>query len=380
MGAHRHPVAGDEEPGRQHRAHCSTRCRGVHQRHRDGSACVAGSDGHRHQRRRLRADRSHPHRGRRLTSSDHTDREGRVAPAARPSRVAPAVSTGAAAAAPWLFVVLWSTGFVVARYGTKDAGPLTFLAIRLAIAALVLGGIAAATGSERPTRRQAVAAGVSGLGMHAVYLGGVFLAISWGMPSGIGALIAGLHPVITAVAARGLLHERLRRVQWAGVALGFAGVIVVVVDRLLAKSVGLTLGALLAAGLSVLGMSAGTLVQRRHGNSTPLLWGTATQYLVSSVALGLAATLHADEGFTPTARSLFALAWAVVVLSIAAVLIMLWLLQREAAAKVSSLFFLTPALSAIEGAILFGEQLGPLALIGLAIALAGVALTLRPAR
>ncbi|MFI0528178.1 MAG: DMT family transporter [Ilumatobacteraceae bacterium] len=290
------------------------------------------------------------------------------------------MSTGAAAAAPWLFVVLWSTGFVVARYGTKDAGPLTFLAIRLAIAALVLGGIAAATGSERPTRRQAVAAGVSGLGMHAVYLGGVFLAISWGMPSGIGALIAGLHPVITAVAARWLLHERLRRVQWAGVALGFAGVIVVVVDRLLAKSVGLTLGALLAAGLSVLGMSAGTLVQRRHGNSTPLLWGTATQYLVSSVALGLAATLHADEGFTPTARSLFALAWAVVVLSIAAVLIMLWLLQREAAAKVSSLFFLTPALSAIEGAILFGEQLGPLALIGLAIALAGVALTLRPAR
>ena len=100
------------------------------------------------------------------------------------------MSTGAAAAAPWLFVVLWSTGFVVARYGTKDAGPLTFLAIRLAIAALVLGGIAAATGSERPTRRQAVAAGVSGLGMHAVYLGGVFLAISWGMPSGIGALIA----------------------------------------------------------------------------------------------------------------------------------------------------------------------------------------------
>ena len=264
------------------------------------------------------------------------------------------MSTGAAAAAPWLFVVLWSTGFVVARYGTKDAGPLTFLAIRLAIAALVLGGIAAATGSERPTRRQAVAAGVSGLGMHAVYLGGVFLAISWGMPSGIGALIAGLHPVITAVAARWLLHERLRRVQWAGVALGFAGVIVVVVDRLL-----------------------------------------ATQYLVSSVALGLAATLHDDEGFTPSARSLFALAWAVVVLSIAAVLIMLWLLQREAAAKVSSLFFLTPALSAIEGAILFGEhavirllrtrqldreELGALAILGLVIALAGVALTLRPAR
>jgi len=279
-----------------------------------------------------------------------------------------------------MFVVLWSTGFVVARYGTEDAGPLTFLAIRLTIAAVVLGGIAAASGMQRPTRTQAIAAAVSGLGMHAVYLGGVFLAISWGMPSGIGALIAGLHPVITAVAGRGLLGERLSAPQWLGVALGFAGVIVVVTDRLLAKSTGLTFGALLAAGLSVLGMSAGTLVQRRHGHSTPLLWGTATQYIASAVALGLAATLHTDEGFTSTAQSWFALAWAVFVLSIAAVLIMLWLLQRQAAAKVSSLFFLTPALSAIEGAILFGEQLGVLAILGLVIALAGVALTLRPAR
>lgn len=277
-------------------------------------------------------------------------------------------------------MVLWSTGFVVAHYGTEDAGPLTFLAIRLTIAALVLGGIAAATGMERPTRGQAVASAIAGLGMHAVYLGGVFLAISWGMPSGIGALIAGLHPVLTAVAGRTLLGERLRALQWLGVGLGFAGVIVVVIDRLLAKSAGLSAGALLAAGLSVVGMSAGTLVQRRHGHSTPLMWGTATQYLVSAIALGLAATVHAGEGFAATSRSLFALAWSVVVLSIAAVLIMLWLLQREAAAKVSSLFFLTPALSAIEGAVLFGERLGPLAVLGLLIALAGVALTLRPAR
>lgn len=276
--------------------------------------------------------------------------------------------------------MLWSTGFIVARYGTQDAGPLTFLAIRLAIAAIVLGGIAIATGTERLTRRQMIASGVSGLGMHAVYLGGVFLAISWGMPSGVGALIAGLHPVITAVAAGGLLGEHLRGVQWLGVTFGFLGVIVVVVDRTLAKSAGLSFGALLAAGLSVLGMSAGTVVQRRHGHSTPLLWGTACQYLVSAIVLAFAATMHANEGFTPTAQSWFALAWAVVVLSIAAVLIMMWLLQRQAAAKVSSLFFLTPALSAIEGAILFGEQLGVLAVVGLALALAGVALTLRPAR
>lgn len=302
--------------------------------------------------------------------------EGRVASATRPSRVAPVLVAGA----PWVFVVLWSTGFIVAHYGTQDAGPLTFLATRLAIAAVVLGFIAAASGAARPTRPQVMWAGVVGVLMHAVYLGGVFLAISWGMPSGVGALIAGLHPVLTAIAGRAVLGERLRRLQWLGVALGFAGVIVVVVDRLLAKSVGLSPGALLAASLSVLAMSGGTLVQRRYGNTTPLLWGTATQYVVAAGVLALAATVHANEGFTVTAQSMFALAWAVIVLSIAAVLIMLWLLQREAAAKVSSLFFLTPALSAIEGAILFDEQLGMLALVGLVVALAGVALTLRPAR
>ena len=283
------------------------------------------------------------------------------------------------AGAPWLFVVLWSTGFVVARYGTQDAGPLTFLAVRLALAAVVVGVIASATGAVPPTRAQVLWAGVVGIAMHAVYLGGVFLAISWGMPSGVGALIAGLHPVLTAIAGRAVLGERLRRLQWMGVAMGFAGVIVVVVDRLLAKSVGLSAGALLAASLSVLAMSAGTLVQRRYATTTPLLWGTAAQYVVAAAVLTLAATVHANEGFTPTAQSLFALAWAVVVLSIAAVSIMLWLLQRQAAAKVSSLFFLTPALSAIEGAILFGEQLGLLALVGLAVALVGVALTLRQA-
>ncbi|MGB8858167.1 MAG: DMT family transporter [Ilumatobacteraceae bacterium] len=285
-----------------------------------------------------------------------------------------------AAAAPWLFVVLWSTGFVAARYGTADAGPLTFLAIRFTIAGVILSGVAVAAGLERPTRRQLATAAISSIGMHAVYLGGVFLAISWGMPAGIGALIAGLHPVITALAGHGLLGEHLRRPQWFGVLLGFVGVVVVVVDRLLAKSAGLSFGALLAAGISVVGMSAGTLVQRRHGHSTPLLWGTAIQYCTAAVAVGLAAAVHDHEGFTPTARAWFALAWAVLVLSIAAVLIMVWLLQREAAAKVSSLFFLTPALSAIEGSILFGEQLGMLALVGLVIALAGVSLTLRPAR
>jgi drug/metabolite transporter (DMT)-like permease len=283
-------------------------------------------------------------------------------------------------AAPFVFVLLWSTGFVVARYGTEDAGPLTFLAIRLTIAAAALWVYAAVTEAPTITRTGSKWAAVSGLGMHAVYLGGVFLAISWGMPSGVGALIAGLHPVITTVIAFFVLGERLRSWQWLGVALGFSGVIVVVVDHMDGGSGDISTGALVAAGVSVLGMVFGTLVQRRHGSGMPLIRGTVVQYVASAGVLWVGAVVHERVDFTVTSRSMFALAWSVIVLSIAAVLIMLWLLQHHAAAKVSSLFFLTPALSTIEGAILFGERLGVMAVVGLGVALAGVSLTMRTAR
>jgi drug/metabolite transporter (DMT)-like permease len=283
-----------------------------------------------------------------------------------------------AALAPALFVLLWSTGFIVARFATRDAGPLTFLAVRMVIAAGMLALVAVGTRSPRPSAVQTRWLVVSGLGMHAIYLGGVFIAIDLGMPSGVGALIAGLHPVVTALAARRVLHEHLVRLQWIGVGLGFLGVVAVVVDRLLAHSTGLTGWALLGSGLSVLGMSGGTLVQRRYAAQAPLLWGTVVQYSASAVVLGIGAVVFERIDIRFTAQTWFALVWAVVVLSIAAVLIMLWLLQRQAAAKVSSLFFLTPALSALEGALLFGERLGPLAVVGLVVGLMGVALVTRP--
>lgn len=285
-----------------------------------------------------------------------------------------------ATAAPWMFVLFWSTGFVVARYASEDAGPLTFVTIRMSIAAVVLAMVATATSAPRPTAVQIRWSALAGLGIHGMYLGGVFLAISWGMPSGVSALIAGLHPVLTTVTGRTLLGEHLRRVQWVGVGLGFAGVLAVVVDHLANDATGLSAGALIASAVSVVGMSAGTVVQRRRGGDTPLLWGTSVQYTATAVVLGIGALLHGDEGFTITAQSMFALAWSVGILSIAAILIMLWLLQREAAAQVSSLFFLTPALSTVEGAILFGEDLGPLAAVGLVTSLLGVALALRRAR
>ena len=278
---------------------------------------------------------------------------------------------------PWLFVALWSTGFVVARYATNDASPLTFLAIRMTIAAAILAILAKAIAAPRISAPQARVAAVVGVCMHAVYLGGVFIAIDRGLPSGLGALIAGLHPVVTAVFGRLLLRERLRSSQWLGVLLGLLGVVAVVIEKLEDGSNSVTTGALVAMGLSVLGMSAGTLVQRSRGRDMPLLRGTSTQYWGAAAALLVAIPFLDDSSVRITGQFLGALAWATLVLSLGAVLIMMRLLASHSAARVSSLFFLTPALSALEGAVLFGERLGPLAIVGLVVAAAGVWLTMR---
>ena len=138
--------------------------------------------------------------------------EGRVASAARPSRVV--------SSAPWIFVVLWSTGFVAARYATTDTGPLTFLAVRMVLAAAALALVAALRTATRVERRLVPWVVLAGIGMHVLYLGGVFVAIDRGLPAGVSALIAGLHPVLTALASRRVLGERLVRIavdrRWVG--------------------------------------------------------------------------------------------------------------------------------------------------------------------
>ena len=275
--------------------------------------------------------------------------------------------------------MLWSTGFVAARYATTDTGPLTFLAVRMVLAAAVLAFVAALRSATRVDRQLVPWVMLAGIGMHVLYLGGVFVAIDHGLPAGVSALIAGLHPVLTALASRRVLGERLLRIQWIGVGLGFAGVTAVVIDRLLTHSGGVTAVTMGASAISVLGMAGGTLVQRKKCSTMPLLWGTVIQYAGAGVVLLVLAAVWEHIDFHITGRSVFALLWAVVVLSIAAVLLLLWLLQRRAASQVTSLFFLTPALSAVEGAILFSERLGVLALVGLAISLLGVAFVTRKA-
>ena len=225
--------------------------------------------------------------------------------------------------APAFFVLLWSTGFLVARYATRDAGALSFLTVRTAIAAVILGTVALVTGETPVTGSQRrVMMGV-GLGMHAMYLGGVFFAIEHGMPSGMSALIAAMHPVLTTVFAWLVLGEKLNRIRALGVCLGVTGVVFVVIEHG-GTGDGVTAPAMWAMVAAVVGMSTGTLVQRQFGQGTPLLRGTAWQYASTTVALGLVAVFGEGWRFEMTANTLWSLAWAVGVLSIAAILIMLW--------------------------------------------------------
>ena len=278
-----------------------------------------------------------------------------------------------------VFVGLWSTGFVVARYATTDADPLMFLSVRLAIAAAVLAAIAAASGAPRPDRGGLGWSMVAGLGIHATYLGGVFVAIDLGLPSGVSALIGGLHPVVTALAGGPLLGERLSKHQWFGVGLGFAGVVAVVADQFGGSSTAIPVLAVIVGFTATIGMSTGSLIQRRRCSGVPMLWGTVSQYAASAAVLVTIAVAGRRTTIEFTATTIWSLVWSVGVLSIVAVLTMLWLLRHRAAASVSSLFFLFPALSAIEGAVLFGERLGFTAVSGFAIAVGGVALVTRHA-
>jgi drug/metabolite transporter (DMT)-like permease len=294
----------------------------------------------------------------------------------------PRVRGAALAAAPVVFVLVWSTGFVGAKYGLPYAGPFTFLALRLALAGALLAALAAGTRSAWPaTRGQAGQAAVAGLLLHAGYLGGVFFAISRGLPASVAAVVVSLQPVLTAGLATRFLGERLVAVQWLGLVLGVGGVALVLAPGL-ARAAGED-GAFPPVGVAsclvaLVAGTAGTLWQKRHGDDIPLLSGTVVQYAAAAALLVVLAGATEDMTIEWTREFVAALAWLVGPLSIGAVLLLLGLLRRGSASGVSSLFFLVPPATAAEAFLLFGEQLAPVSLVGVVVTTVGVALVLRP--
>ncbi|MDN5926594.1 MAG: DMT family transporter [Hyphomicrobiales bacterium] len=275
--------------------------------------------------------------------------------------------------APGLFVVLWATGFVGARYAMPWSEPFTFLTLRFSFALLLFILLAFALGAKWSMGRGALNAMIAGFLMQGVYLGGVFWAIHRGMPAGLAALIAGLQPLITAILAGVFLGDRVLARQWAGIAIGFAGVMIVVLPSLRVGTGGVTVATLFACVIAVIGMSVGTIWQKRYGGSD-LITGTAWQYLGGAVPMVAAALLFEDRHVVVNGEFVFALAWLVIVLSVGAILLLMLMIREGEVAKVASLFYLVPAVTAIMTWVLFDERLTPLQIGGMVVTCLGVAL------
>ena len=274
---------------------------------------------------------------------------------------------------PLLFVLLWSTGFIGAKFGLPYAQPLTFLSWRfIAVIILMLGLVLIMRAPWPSTRKSALHIGVTGLLVHGVYLGGVFMAIAHGLPSGIAALVVGLQPLITALAAGVWLGEKVRPAQWAGLALGFVGVALVVLDKVAAVPGDALWAMLLPALVALLGITAGTLYQKRFCPVFDLRTGSVIQYLPCLLLLAPLAYFTESTQVVWSGEFVFALAWLVLVLSLGAVTLLNVMIRNGSAVNVASLFYLTPAMTALIAWAVFGETLSALALIGMAIAATGV--------
>ncbi len=278
---------------------------------------------------------------------------------------------------PGLFVILWSTGFIGAKYGLPYAEPLTFLALRFAIVALAMAAVAPLLGARWPRSwREAGHTAIVGLLMQGVYLGGVFFAIGHGLSAGVSALVVGLQPALTAAFVGLVLGERVRPLQWLGFSLGILGTVLVVWTKLAFDP--RQLAGLATVVLALFGITAGTLYQKRFCHGIDLVSATIIQNGTASLLmLALALGVGEEMRIVWQAQFLFALAWLCLVLSVGATMLLLLLLRRGAASRTASLFYLVPPVTAFMAFLLFGESMGPPALGGMGLAVLGVALVNR---
>ena len=279
-------------------------------------------------------------------------------------------------AMPLVFVLIWSTGFIVAKYGLPYAPPLSFLSIRYALSLLCfVAWIALARVTWPQSRKQWLHLGVTGILIHAGYLGGVWSAIKGGMGSGLSALIVGLQPVLTALWVSAMATERrITPRQWLGLTLGLAGLLLVVWRRLGEGEV--TAANLLLALMALLSITAGTLYQKRFVKPCDVRTANTVQ-LMAAFAVTAPLALWEPGRFDMHPELLGAMAWSVLVLTLGGSSLLYLLIQRGAATAVTSLMYLVPPCTAVLAWILFGEQFTAPVLGGLALTALGVWLVVR---
>jgi len=258
---------------------------------------------------------------------------------------------------PFMFVFLWSTGFIAAKYALPFIEPFVFLLIRmvLTIAAFLL--LCQVFRAGRLTRHQAGHQMIAGLLIHGTYLGGVFAAIKWGMPAGITAIVVGVQPVLTAAVGRFWLGESLRRRQWLGLMLGLAGVTTVLLSSNRPDTFEFSWPATVAALIALIGISLGTLYQKRFGKNVNLLAGSLYQYIGAAVLMALMAGFFEDWHIVWDIQLILALTWLVLGISVVAILLLMYMIREGETSRVVSYFYLVPPVAAIEAWLLFDETL-----------------------
>ena len=290
-------------------------------------------------------------------------------PNVRPAPLSPPMFASLAT----VFVLLWSTGFVAAKFGFPYAEPFTFLGTRFVIASVLLLMLCFALHAKWPRRlRDYGHIAVTGLLVQSIYLIGVYYGIFLGVSIGVMALIAGLQPLITGALVGPFLRESVSRRQWVGLALGFGGLSLVVAEKIaLGEAVwfGYVLGL-----VGLVTITAGTLYQKKFCADFDLRTTVAVQNGVSCVLMLALASMFETMEVSWTGEFLFALLWSAVVLSVITIMVFYYLVARGAATKVTSLIYLSPPTTAVMGWLVFAETLAVLAIVGMVVAVVGVAM------
>jgi drug/metabolite transporter (DMT)-like permease len=284
-------------------------------------------------------------------------------------------------AVPLLFTFLWSSGWIVAGYSARHADALTFLTVRFACATLLITGLAFAMGAPWPKGRRAILdCVVTGVLLHAIYLGGVWWAVRHGLPAGISGLIAGLQPILTALFAPVLVGERISPVRWAGIVCGFAGIALVLEPQLAKVDSAALWAILLPVAINIAGMFAvtfGSFYQKARIVTGDLRTVTAVQYAAAFLfTLPFAWALEPMRIEWNLTMALV-LAWSVLALSLGGIGLYLFMIRRGEVSRIATFLYLVPAMVAVEAWLLFGESLSPLQIAGMAVTILGVVLASR---
>jgi drug/metabolite transporter (DMT)-like permease len=275
-----------------------------------------------------------------------------------------------------LFVMLWSTGFIGAKLGLPYAEPFTFLLIRFFLVTLIVFAWAIATRAPWPrTADDVFHLAITGLLIHALFLCGVFSSMHQGVPAGVTALIVGMQPILTAMAVGPLMGEKVALRQWTGLGLGVIGLLLVLQSKLSFQHQGA--GGIIWSLAALLGITAGTLYQKKFCSQIDFRTSVVIQYGVAGLAMLLVAPLFETMEVLWTGEFIFALLWLSLILSVGAIFLLYALIRREKASSVASLFYLVPPCTALIAYLIFGESLGLAAVFGMGIAVIGVALVVR---